>query len=74
MIQGLTTVAYSMYTALIWSAKNYALQPCWRVIVLLWIRASRTQNLCLLLYRYLFEDCYFDAIIRSAKIAKIKCL
>ena len=28
-----------LYTALIWSAKNFALQPCWRIFVLLRICA-----------------------------------
>ena len=35
---------------------------------------SSTQTICLLLYRYLFEGCYFGAITGSVKIAKIKCL
>ena len=30
----------------------------------------RTQTIYLLLYSYLFEGCYFGAIMRSAKIAK----
>ena len=28
----------------------------------------------IILYRYLFEGCYFGAIMGSAKIAKNKCL
>ena len=55
--------------ALIWSAKIFALQSCWRVFVQLKIRAFNS-----LLYRYLFEGCYFGAIMGSAKIAKIKYL
>ena len=32
------------------------------------------QTLYSLLYRYLFEGCYFGAIMGSTEIAKIKCL
>ena len=54
-------VHYCM-TALIWSAKNFALQSC-------------SQTIYLLIYhRYSFEGCHFGAIKGSAKIAKIKCL
>ena len=28
-----------LYTALIWSAKDFDLQPCWKICVLLIIRA-----------------------------------
>ena len=33
-----------------------------------------TQTLYSLLYRYLFEGCYFGAIMGSTEIAEIKCL
>ena len=43
--------------------------PFWRVFVLLKIQAT-----LLLLYTYLFDGCYFEAIMGSVKIAKIKYL
>ena len=34
----------TVYIGLIWSAKNFALQPCWRVFVLLKIHAFKHSN------------------------------
>ena len=52
-----------VYTALIRSAKNFALQPCWRVFVLLSICALKHSNLTRYNAKYLFQGCYFGAIM-----------
>ena len=59
-----------LYKALIWSAQNFALQPCWRVFVLPLICTYKQT------YKagYLFEGCYFGAIMGSAKIKVIQYL
>ena len=64
-------------TALIWSAKNFALQPCGGYLAYFKFAHSRTETIYLLLHvcRYSFEGCYFGAIIHgNAKIAKTKCI
>ena len=63
-----------LYRALIWSDNNLALQPCWRVCMLLKIRAFIHSAMRKCKAGYLFEGCYFCAFIWSTKMAKIKCL
>ena len=63
-----------LYTALIWSAKNLLYSPTGGYLCFFEFGHSSTQTLCLSLHRYLFEGCYFGAIMGSANIAKIKCL
>ena len=64
-----------LYTALIWSAENFAKNDdiaAGGYLCYFKFAHSSTQTLYLLLNRYIFEGCYFGAIMGSAKIAKQK--
>ena len=52
--KGISRKLELLYTALIWSAKNFALRPFWRVFVLLQIRAFKHSNYVCYHIRMLF--------------------
>ena len=56
---------------LIWSAKDFALQITALLEGICANLNSRIQNIYFLLYRYLFEGCYFGAFIGRAKIKSL---
>ena len=57
-----------LYTALIWSAKNFVLQPCWRVFVYFKFAHSSTQTK----QHIYLKNVILAFIMGSVKIAKNK--
>ena len=55
--------ASTVYSFNLECLKFFALQPCWGYLCYFKFALSSTQTIYLLLYRYLFEGCYFGANI-----------
>ena len=59
-----------LYTALIGVLKISLYSPAGGYLWYFEFTYSSTQTIYLILFRYLFEGCYFGAIMGSAKIAR----